>query len=541
MKNIRLLTALIILICALSSCSSSNNSGTSADTASKDGTIYGLDGTIVLQNNGGDDLTASDNGSFSFSSPVATDEPNSVTIKESPEDQTCKVLNDAGITNDTSVSDTCVICTSNSSAAFPTQGNGTDEVYISIPASDGRWIAIKLEFPDHSRYNPDSTGRVSAPIVLETPPTFTEYAGFFSEVDVTKDGCIHASILWPGLLDEETRLASDGEFDYGGAQSTDAMRATLLFLTGNSISNDGLSINNIYGTSAIRPEPKNTGIFAFSHSGIVATITMALYGHELSGVSWFVGHENPTQDVINCFELGRIDSASGTDYTNPYYSYAQYHPMDIDLGEAAFSSVGWDPSERGSPYFVDSQGVRYTIGEGTPFLFDKRQFSYRLTRALQDNGALDLSNWPKDLATPEEAKSTWAIRQTTTYYEQLGIEAPGLKVMLVFGIDDHAQPMPDKPQIHQAWDGFQTNAHLPWVRLNPDRAYIESVMGTSLPAAPDIDANWAPESWRNMSIYSYPDEASTTQSDFSRAAIAEMADRTEFGDWSVNLSSTLVQ
>ena len=55
---------------------------------------------------------------------------------------------------------------------------------------------------------------------------------------------------------------------------------------------------------------------------------------------------------------------------------------------------------------------------------------------------------------------------------------PDLKVMLVFAQEDHAQAAQDKPHIHQAFQGFRFEARL-WVRLNPDRAYVQSLIPTA--------------------------------------------------------------
>ena len=50
-----------------------------------------------------------------------------------------------------------------------------------------------------------------------------------------------------------------------------------------------------------------------------------------------------------------------------------------------------------------------------------------------------------------------------------------MKVMLVFAQNDHAQVAQDKPHIHQLYQGFRFEARL-WVRLNPDRVYVESLI-----------------------------------------------------------------
>ena len=55
-----------------------------ADTYSVGGTISGLSGTLVLQNNGGGNLSETTNGSFHFSTKVADGLPYAVTVLTQP-------------------------------------------------------------------------------------------------------------------------------------------------------------------------------------------------------------------------------------------------------------------------------------------------------------------------------------------------------------------------------------------------------------------------------------------------------------------------
>ena len=75
------------------------------------GTISGLTGTAVLENNAGNDLSTSTNGSFTFSTPLAQGSAYNVTVKTNPSGQVCTVTNPSGTiatANVTNVSITCV-------------------------------------------------------------------------------------------------------------------------------------------------------------------------------------------------------------------------------------------------------------------------------------------------------------------------------------------------------------------------------------------------------------------------------------------------
>ena len=88
-------------------------SNTGPLTYSVGGSINGLFGTIVLQNNSGDDLSVSSNGSFSFSVGMADSETYNVTILTQPSRQTCSIASGTGSgaiagSNVTSISMSCI-------------------------------------------------------------------------------------------------------------------------------------------------------------------------------------------------------------------------------------------------------------------------------------------------------------------------------------------------------------------------------------------------------------------------------------------------
>jgi uncharacterized delta-60 repeat protein len=74
------------------------------------GTVSNLVGTLVLQNNGSDDLTITANGSFMFVTPIADGQGYSVSVVAEPFDQTCQLSNDSGTVSGANVRDVAVIC-----------------------------------------------------------------------------------------------------------------------------------------------------------------------------------------------------------------------------------------------------------------------------------------------------------------------------------------------------------------------------------------------------------------------------------------------
>ena len=91
----------------------------SLDTYTVGGTISGLAGTVILQNDAGDELTLNSSGSFAFRSPIAFGSPFAVTVLNQPStpSQTCTVTSGgAGTMGTANVTNVVVACTTNAYA-----------------------------------------------------------------------------------------------------------------------------------------------------------------------------------------------------------------------------------------------------------------------------------------------------------------------------------------------------------------------------------------------------------------------------------------
>ncbi|HEY1726394.1 MAG TPA: kelch repeat-containing protein [Steroidobacteraceae bacterium] len=114
-----LLTLLSIgLAATLSGCHKSSTPATVIPvplTYSIGGSVVGLSGTIVLQNNAGDNLSLSTNGAFTFSITLQPNSPYAVTILTQPSNQVCTLSNGSG-TATASVTNVTVVCSLSSTA-----------------------------------------------------------------------------------------------------------------------------------------------------------------------------------------------------------------------------------------------------------------------------------------------------------------------------------------------------------------------------------------------------------------------------------------
>jgi Putative esterase len=74
------------------------------------GTVSGLSGTVVLQDNGSDTLSVSASGSFTFATALASGAPYSVTVASSPSGQACTAASAAGTVGTANVTSVTITC-----------------------------------------------------------------------------------------------------------------------------------------------------------------------------------------------------------------------------------------------------------------------------------------------------------------------------------------------------------------------------------------------------------------------------------------------
>jgi hypothetical protein len=111
-------------------------------TYSVGGTVSGLSGTVVLQDNGGDNLSVAVNGGFTFATPLVSGAAYSVTVKTNPAGQACTVSNGSGTIGSANVTNVAVSCAnaatysvggsvSGQSGPVVLQDNGGDDLSVS--------------------------------------------------------------------------------------------------------------------------------------------------------------------------------------------------------------------------------------------------------------------------------------------------------------------------------------------------------------------------------------------------------------------------
>ncbi|VAW88033.1 Chitinase [hydrothermal vent metagenome] len=112
----------VLILCTASILSACGGGG--EDSFSIGGVVEGLSGSIILQNNGGDNFTTAENGAFEFSKTLSNTSDYLASILSKPAAQDCTISHAAGTVSDAAVTDIVVSCEDiPSTAPTPTPTN----------------------------------------------------------------------------------------------------------------------------------------------------------------------------------------------------------------------------------------------------------------------------------------------------------------------------------------------------------------------------------------------------------------------------------
>jgi len=252
------------VLLAIAGCSSGGSGGTASYKIG--GTVTGLIGTLVLQNNGADDLSVTASGTFSFAKAIANGSSYSVTVKTQPAAQACTVTNGSGKVSSANVTNVAVSCASTYTVGgtvtgligtLVLQNNGADD--LSATASGPFTFATVL------------TNGSSYSVTVKTQPasqtcTVTNGSGKVSSANVTdvSIGCHNSGSL-------DTSFSTDGKVTTAFGTSNDVATSVAIQSDGKIVA-AGYSYNGAnYDFALVRYNMDGSLDSTFGTGGKVTT------------------------------------------------------------------------------------------------------------------------------------------------------------------------------------------------------------------------------------------------------------------------------
>lgn len=417
-----------------------------------------------------------------------------------------------------------------------------NDVFVRIPSSAARseGIAASILIPRQTRFTNGApvtinvTGGVQAGNARGRP----EYVGH---------GFVEIHFAFPGGGVGNER--SGGTYDFRGTNCIRALADVIRFATGRIADKDGRFISEL--VRDVKVLTQNVGIVGSSHGGNACGMAMALHGEEFPDLAWYASMESPYGEGAANVELGGRDSG-----LNPAY--------DPKTGVLDLSKLAWSSELspglmrkpmlvntrelRGALYFdLDSDG-RYSpeadfpancfvgnAGDGV-----KAWYSPRILAEAERRKVIAGAR-PRHVPTLAEAKEFWRYRDAAPGIPNAVRQFPHLAVIVYANERDHVQADPAHTHILEQVEGFR-QARARFVRLNPDRAYVERVVpaGPAFRSDAQFPDNPAGKSWTRGNITEGLEPSTFSLSLYMRAAVCELADRTHTGVWSPNLEAVLL-
>ena len=404
-------------------------------------------------------------------------------------------------------------------------------------------IPVQIDVPRAARY-----ADAGAPIAVYVTGGFRGEGIGDKTGKLIEQGFIEVRFNFPGS--GSGQLKAGGAYDYRGKSSLQALRDVLRFVSGVSRDAAGRTIADV--TRPIEPMTDNVGVIGWSYGGVTAICAAGKYGKRVPGLAWIVSWEAPVGDGMPTAEAGAVASSlrPGNPMRNPAY--------DPDTGRWDLASLAYDAAIRipvvdtsrsvyGGLYFdLDGNGRRDAGADFVPYplVFEiggrlQAFYSERIMKAANDAGLIPAQG-PAHLISLKATRSFWRPRNGERWIRRAARRNRGLMFLVVASEQDHVQTAPDHPHVLLQYDGFlATSARV--VRVNPDRAYVEDVLGASANKAVD---NPAFTRFDHQSIRDAV-EPGGSRTVFGKAlvpaAACELADRTQYDDLRPQLGAVLAR
>ncbi len=413
---------------------------------------------------------------------------------------------------------------------MPENGPDTVRTYIPSSAGGGQGIYTRITFPENPRYAPHG-----APVVVHVPGGWDGVGVGPARGDWPLTGFIEIRFNFPGSGRPDAR--SGGVYDDRGENCLRALCDIGRFALGMIADKSGTFLQDYPG--GLNPVLTNVGFCGWSHGGNAAIAAAGAFGQELEGLAWIATYESPVGDGMPNTEAGGGDSGPNP-AVNPAY--------DPETGSWDLDCLAWDNGLKigDSPQIRYNGGLYFDINNNntpdagtdfilTPYFYQNKAFySVRVRRSAKEQNLIPAIS-PEHIPTLDQTVAFWQYRDGENWIAQAVQKNPLLMFLVEANEDDHVQNAPDHPHVLNQYEGFR-KAGARFVRLNPDRSFVEEMTGRAMPHAADNDAFMV---FDHLSIRQALQPDGVPMNACVAAGITELADRTQFNNLDIQIDGTL--
>lgn len=425
--------------------------------------------------------------------------------------------------------------------ASPATPDQPATLFVRIPsaAAGAEGVAATVSFPPRPRYP------AGAPVVIHVQGA-VQPGSARGRPEYVGHGFAEIRFAFPGGGAGDER--SGGSYDFRGPNCVRALADVIRFATGAIADQQGRRLDQLAPGRKVLCG--NVGIVGSSHGGNACGMAMAKHGDEFPQLAWYASMESPYGEGAANVELGgresglnpAYDPAAGTlDLTKLAWA------GDLAPGLAGKRMAGDTGQLRGALFFDLNGDGRFARDQDFPansFVGDaggglKAWYSPRLLAAAEERRLVPAGR-PAHIPTVAGSRDFWAWRDAAPAIPEAVRRCPQTAVIVYANERDHVQADPAHTHILTQVEGFRI-AGAKFVRLNPDRCYVEAVVPPGLRFARGVayPDNPAGKAWIRSNITSGLEPAPVPLGLFMQAAVCELADRTRAGNWADNLDAPL--
>jgi hypothetical protein len=356
---------------------------------------------------------------------------------------------------------------------------------------------------------------------------------------ISDHGFIEIHFNMPGS--GRAQLESGGEYDLRGMNCAIAFSDVIRFAMGLKTDSEGQNLADY--TGEITPMHNNTGLLGLSNGGNLTTVTAGMFAESLSGLAWIVNWESPVGDGIPTAIAGNRggpDADPPNPLINPAYNPAD-HTFDWDKlkysGDVYFSfdntkiegGLYFDVNDNSSPDF----GTDYVLN-GLVYK-NKVYYTAQAVYEAELRGVYP-ANRPVHFPAYSNTLLFWQQRNGIYWIDTIGAYNQDILFIIEAADQDHVQTAPNHPHIVIQYNAF-IDAGAKFVRLNPDRAYVNDILGREQPDARDNPA-FMDIDYGNV-VGALQPIGSVSLNVGIYASACELADRVYYGNYAYNLDEVI--